>query len=83
MDVDWGQAFQVGVIGFALVFFVLTMLAISMWLVGWIFNKTDKVKIPVKTNKLSGAVNKKAKNKTETVPEYKPKIKIEDSDRYE
>jgi Na+-transporting methylmalonyl-CoA/oxaloacetate decarboxylase gamma subunit len=80
--VDWGQAVQVGVIGFALVFFVLIILAIAMWLVGWIFNKTGSIKISPKTKKSTSNYKKEA-GKKETMPEYKPKIKIEDSDRYE
>ena len=46
MGIDWGFAVQVGGVGFGFVFFVLVALAVSMWLTGWILNKTgtDKVK---------------------------------------
>ena len=38
--IDWGQAWQIVVIGFGLVFAVLIVLAIVMWLTGWLINKT-------------------------------------------
>ena len=37
--IDWGQAWQIIVIGFGLVFAVLIVLAIVMWLTGWLLNK--------------------------------------------
>ena len=39
MGVDWTQAWQVGVIGFGLVFAVLIILALAMWLTGWLLRK--------------------------------------------
>ena len=40
MDVvDWGQAFQIGGVGFGLVFAVLVVLASAIWLVGLLLNK--------------------------------------------
>ncbi len=39
MEVDWTQAWQVGVIGFGLVFAVLIILALAMWLTGWLLSK--------------------------------------------
>ena len=37
--IDWGQAWQIIVIGFGLVFTVLIVLAIVIWLTGWLLNK--------------------------------------------
>jgi Na+-transporting methylmalonyl-CoA/oxaloacetate decarboxylase gamma subunit len=39
MEVDWTQAWQVGVIGFGLVFAVLIILALAMWLTGRLLSK--------------------------------------------
>ena len=39
VTIDWGQAFQIGGIGFGLVFAVLVILALTMWLVGLLINK--------------------------------------------
>jgi len=39
MEIDWAQAWQIVVIGFGLVFAVLIVLAIVMWLTGWILSK--------------------------------------------
>ena len=39
MGVDWGLAGQIGGIGFGLVFVVLTVLALAIWLVGFVLNK--------------------------------------------
>jgi Na+-transporting methylmalonyl-CoA/oxaloacetate decarboxylase gamma subunit len=79
--VDWGQAFNVGVVGFVLVFFVLAMLALAMWFIGWFFNKTAGVKNPFNPGKKNKSENKTIKSKE--IPEYKPKLKIDDFDRYE
>ncbi|MFC1866047.1 OadG family protein [Chloroflexota bacterium] len=38
--IDWGQAWQIIAIGFGLVFTVLIVLAVVMWLTGWLLNKT-------------------------------------------
>jgi Na+-transporting methylmalonyl-CoA/oxaloacetate decarboxylase gamma subunit len=83
MDVDWGQAVQVGVVGFGLVFFVLAILAICMWLVGWFFDKSGNLKIQVKKAKKTKTDNKVEEIKIESIPEYKPRVRIEDFDRYE
>jgi len=82
MNVDWGQAFQVGVIGFLLVFFVLIVLAVAMWLLGWFFNKSVSFKTLFKREK---------KIQTADIPESKPKedpeynsgFHIDNIDRYE
>jgi len=34
MDVTWGQAFQIGGMGFGFVFVILTILAVAVFLVG-------------------------------------------------
>jgi len=39
MEVDWAQAWQIGVIGFGLVFAVLIILALTMWLTGRLLGK--------------------------------------------
>jgi len=39
MAVDWGQAAQIGGVGFGTVFLVLVILALALWLTGLIFNK--------------------------------------------
>ena len=39
MGVDWGLAGQIGGIGFGLVFVVLTVLALAIWLVGFVRSK--------------------------------------------
>ena len=39
MEIDWAQAWQVGGIGFGLVFAVLIILALVMWLTGLLLNK--------------------------------------------
>ena len=83
MSVDWGQALQVGGMGFGLVFVVLSILALSMWLVGWMFNKYDIMKNTPRTNKKTISSNITGKNKTENIPEHKAKSKIDDFDRYE
>jgi Na+-transporting methylmalonyl-CoA/oxaloacetate decarboxylase gamma subunit len=82
MSVDWGQAFQVGVIGFALVFFVLIILAIAMWLIGWVFNKSINFKTLFKRKKkIQSADISESKPKED--PEYNPRFKIDNIDRYE
>jgi Na+-transporting methylmalonyl-CoA/oxaloacetate decarboxylase gamma subunit len=44
MAVDWGQALQIGGIGFGLVFVILIILALTVWLAGLRLGKigTDK-----------------------------------------
>ncbi len=39
MAVDWAQAWQIGGIGFCLVFAVLVILALVMWLTGLLLKK--------------------------------------------
>ncbi|MBA7673077.1 hypothetical protein ES703_81265 [subsurface metagenome] len=39
MIVDWGQAVQIGGVGFGMVFAILVILAIVIWLVGLVVNK--------------------------------------------
>ena len=39
MAVDWAQAWQIGGIGFGLVFTVLVILALVMWLTGILLRK--------------------------------------------
>lgn len=40
MEVDWAQAWQIGGIGFGLVFVVLIVLAFAIWLTGLLLSKT-------------------------------------------
>jgi Na+-transporting methylmalonyl-CoA/oxaloacetate decarboxylase gamma subunit len=40
MTVDWGLAGQVGGAGFGMVFALLIILAVIIWLTGWLVNKT-------------------------------------------
>jgi len=40
MAIDWGEALQIGGIGFLLVFAVLAILALATWLVGRIVDRT-------------------------------------------
>ncbi len=39
MAVDWGFAWQVGAVGFSVVFALLIILGVIIWLVGLILNK--------------------------------------------
>jgi|TARA_B100000315_G_scaffold159000_1_gene147554 Na+-transporting methylmalonyl-CoA/oxaloacetate decarboxylase gamma subunit len=39
MAVDWAQAWQIGGVGFGLVFAVLVILALTMWLTGLLLGK--------------------------------------------
>ena len=39
MEVDWAQAWQIGGIGFGLVFAVLVILAFVVWLTGLLLSK--------------------------------------------
>ena len=39
MEVDWGQAFRIGGLGFGLVFAVLSLLSLSMWLTALILRR--------------------------------------------
>ncbi|MAE10964.1 MAG: OadG family protein [Dehalococcoidales bacterium] len=40
MAVDWGFAWQIGLVGFGVVFAVLLILASAIWLTGLIISKT-------------------------------------------
>ncbi len=39
MTIDWVQAVQIGGVGFGLVFVVLLVLALVIWLNGWLLSK--------------------------------------------
>ena len=41
MEIDWGEAWQIGGIGFGLVFVVLAILAVAIWLIGLLLRKID------------------------------------------
>ncbi len=45
MAVDWGFAWQVGAVGFGVVFAILIILGIIIWLVGRILNKIGAGKV--------------------------------------
>ena len=42
--VDWGQAWQIGGVGFGVVFVILIILAIAIWIVGRVLNKISASK---------------------------------------
>ena len=44
MGVPWGQAVQVGGVGFGMVFILLIILAIVIWLTGLVLNKISAAK---------------------------------------
>ncbi len=39
METDWAQAWQIGGLGFGLVFVVLILLALAMWLTGRLISR--------------------------------------------
>jgi len=80
MNVDWGQAFQVGGFGFLLVFVVLTILAVCMWLIGWILNRPFNIKNLFKRDK---KLSDNPENEPQEEPEYNPQYKIDEIERYE
>lgn len=41
MEIDWAQAWQIGGIGFGLVFAVLAILAVAIWLIGLVLRRMD------------------------------------------
>ena len=82
MNVDWGQAFQVGGFGFLLVILVLATLAVCMWLIGWFFNKSTSIKNLFKREKKT-LPSDISEEKPKEDPEYNPEFKIENIDRYE
>ena len=51
MEIDWGFAGQIGGFGFGLVFAVLIILAIAIWLVGFILSKIDAGKAEAEEEK--------------------------------
>ena len=58
MTIDWGEAVRVGLIGFGWVFMVLVILAVAIWLSGYIIRKIEKPKEEVaktETNTGEGA----------------------------
>ena len=44
MEVSWGQALQVGGVGFGMVFALLVILAIVIWLTGLVLSKVSSGK---------------------------------------
>ncbi len=44
MEVSWGQALQVGGVGFGMVFALLIILAIVIWLTGLVLSKVSSGK---------------------------------------
>ncbi len=44
MAVDWGFAWQIGGVGFGVVFAVLIILAITIWLTGLVVSKANTAK---------------------------------------
>ena len=39
--IDWGQAWQIGGIGFGMVFAVLAILAVAIWLIGLLMRRLE------------------------------------------
>ena len=54
MEVDWGQALQVGGVGFGMVFALLITLAIIIWLTGLLLSKISAGKVEASDNKKKG-----------------------------
>ena len=54
MAVDWGQAFQIGGIGFGAVFLVLIILAVAIWLIGLVVSKVSAGKGEAENKKERG-----------------------------
>lgn len=54
MTIDWGLARQVGGLGFGIAFAVLIILAVMIWLTGFILSKIDTEKEQT-TNDQKGA----------------------------
>ena len=44
MEIPWGQAIQVGGVGFGTVFALLIILAVVIWLTGLVLNKISTAK---------------------------------------
>ncbi len=51
MEVPWGQAVQVGGVGFGMVFALLIILAIVIWLTGLVVSKISAGKAEADTGK--------------------------------
>lgn len=83
MGVDWGQAGMIGGLGFGLVFFVLSSLAVAMWFVGWAFRKFENIQSKPSIAKETRIQKKKGPTKKGIIPEHKPKSNIDDFDSYE
>ncbi len=49
--VDWGQAWQIGGVGFGVVFAILIILAIVIWLVGLVLGKIGVSAAEIKDKK--------------------------------
>ncbi len=49
--VDWGQAWQIGGVGFGVVFAILIILAIVIWLVGLVLSKISVSEGEIKDKK--------------------------------
>ena len=54
MEVSWGQALQVGGVGFGMVFALLVILAIVIWLTGVVLSKISSDKGEAGDNKKGG-----------------------------
>ncbi len=80
--VDWGQALQVGGFGFLLVVLVLASLAVCMWLIGWLFNKSTGIKTLFTREKKTSPEDNQD-NEPQEEPEYNPQYKIDNIERYE
>jgi sodium pump decarboxylase gamma subunit len=57
MIIDWGQAVQIGLVGFSVVFLVLVILAVAMWLTGKIIGRLEKNKQQPAVAKADGGSN--------------------------
>jgi Na+-transporting methylmalonyl-CoA/oxaloacetate decarboxylase gamma subunit len=51
MAIDWGQATQVGGVGFGIVFLVLVLLSVVLWLIGLVFRRIGTGKEETSDNK--------------------------------
>ena len=54
MEVPWGQAIQIGGVGFATVFALLVVLAIVIWLTGLVLSKINAGKSETDSKKKGG-----------------------------
>jgi len=44
MAIDWGEAVQIGLVGFGVVFLVLVILAVAIWISGLVLRKIESKK---------------------------------------